>query len=89
MGPNMSTAGTSQGGSAHGSVVGGGGASPAALVLPTQRMVPILESSSSAQSVVDTKATAFRACMICPAGGVLTSDGKNVKLSGGVRMILT
>lgn len=90
MGPNMSTAGTSQGGSAHGSVVGGGGASPGGVGLTDSKNGSDTQSSSSAQSVVDTKATGVQGMHdLSLAGGVLTSNGKNVKLSGGVRMILS
>jgi hypothetical protein len=40
--------------------------------------------------VVDTKATGVQGMHdLSLAGGVLTSNGKNVKLSGGVRMILS
>jgi len=84
MGPNMSTAGTSAGGS-------GAGASPTAagVDLTNTKNGSNMESSSTAQSVIDVKATGVQGIdNLQLDNGVLTSKGKNVKLSGGVRMIV-
>jgi len=84
MGPNMSTAGTSAGGS-------GAGASPTAagVGLTNTKNGSNMESSSTAQSVIDVKATGVQGIdNLQLDNGVLTSKGKNVKLSGGVRMIV-
>jgi hypothetical protein len=79
-GPNMATAGTSAGGS-------GGGASPAGVGLTNTKSGSDMQSSSSAQPVIDTKATGVRGIdNLQLDNGVLTSKGKNVKLGSGVRM---
>jgi hypothetical protein len=82
MGPNMSTAGTSAGGS-------GAGASPAGIGLTNTKNGSNMQSSSTAQSAMDMKATGVQGIdNLQLDNGVLTSKGKNVKVSGGVRMIV-
>ncbi len=94
MGPNMSTAGTSQGGSAHGSLVGGGvaspsGVSPGGVGIPDSKTGSDMESSSSAP-VMNPKATGVQGVHdLSLENGILTSKGKNVKLNGGVRIIVS
>jgi hypothetical protein len=81
-GPNMATAGTSAGGSAA-------GASPAGVGLTNTKNGSDMQSSSSGQLVLDVKATGVRGVdNLQLDNGVLSSKGKNVKLSGGVRMIV-
>jgi hypothetical protein len=81
-GPNMANAGTSQGGS-------GGGASPAGVGLTNAKNGSNMQSSSNGQAVMDMKATGVQGLdNLQLDNGVLTSKGKNVKLGGGVRMIV-
>lgn len=90
MGPNMANAGTSQGGSAHGSTVGGGGVSSGGIGLPDSKTGSDTQASSSAQPVMDPKATGVQGMHdLSLANGVLTSNGKNVKLGGGVRIVVS
>lgn len=90
MGPNMASAGTSQGGSAHGSTVGGGGVSSGGVGVTDSKTGSDTQSSSSAQPVMDPKASGVQGMHdLSLADGVLTSKGKNVKLGGGVRIIVT
>lgn len=91
MGPNMSTAGTSQGGSMGGGGAGGGltGVNPGGIGVTNSKSGSDTQSSSTAQSVTDAKATGVQGMdNLQLNNGVLTSKGKNVKLSGGVRMIV-
>jgi hypothetical protein len=88
MGPNMSTAGTSAGGSAGGpgpgaaSLSGGVGLTDAKTGSDTQ-------SASTPQAMMDMKATGVQGVHdLQLENGVLTSKGKNVKLGGGVRLIV-
>jgi hypothetical protein len=86
--PNMATMGTSGGGSAHGSTVGGGGVSPGGVGLTNTKTGSDTQSSSG-QVVMDTKAVGVQGMHDLQLdNGVLTSKGKNVKLGGGVRMIV-
>jgi hypothetical protein len=88
-GPNMATMGTSQGGSAHGSTVGGGGVSPGGVGLTNTKTGAETQSSSTAQPTVDPKAAGVQGMHdLSLDKGVLTSKGKNVKLGSGVRMIV-
>lgn len=81
MGPNMATAGTSAGGS------GGGGGSAGVGITNTKSGSDM--QSSSGQIVMDTKAVGVRGMHdLQLENGVLSSKGKNVKLGGGVRMIV-
>ena len=95
MAPNMASAGTSQGGSARGSTVGGGVSSPAGVSsggvgVTDSKTGSDTQSSSSAQPVMDPKASGVQGMHdLSLADGVLTSKGKNVKLGGGVRIIVT
>jgi hypothetical protein len=89
MGPNMATAGTSQGGSVGGSTVGGGGVSPGGVGLTNTRTGADTEASSTAQVVVDPKATGVQGMHdLSLNNGALTSKGKNVKLGSGVRIVV-
>ncbi len=82
MGPNMATAGTSQGGSGAGGGSGGVG-------LTNTKNGSNMESSSVPQAAMDTKAVGVQGMHDLQLdNGVLTSKGKNVKLGGGVRMIV-
>ena len=82
MGPNMATAGTSAGGSGAGAGSGGVGITGA-------KAGSDMQSSSSGQVVVDTKAVGVQGMHdLQLENGVLSSKGKNVKLGGGVRMIV-
>ena len=88
-GPNMAAMGTSQGGSAHGSTVSGGGVSPGGVGLTNTKSGSDTQSSSTSQTVMDMKATRVQGMdNLQLDNGVLTSKGKNVKLGGGVRMIV-
>lgn len=81
MGPNMATAGTSQGGS-------GAGGSSAGVGLTNTKAGSNMETTSS-QPVVDTKATGVQGMHdLSLDNGVLSSKGKNVKLNGGVRLVI-
>jgi hypothetical protein len=82
MGPNMATAGTSAGGSGAGGSSGGVG-------LTDTKSGSNMQSSSAAQAAMDPKAMGVQGIHDLELqNGVLTSKGKNVKLGGGVRMIL-
>src|SRR5215469_10237112 len=82
MGPNMASAGASAGGSGAGAGSGGVGLTNATNGSNTQ-------SSSPTQAVVDVKATGVQGIRDLQLdNGTLTSKGKNVKLGGGVRMII-
>jgi len=81
-GPNMSTAGTSQGGSMA-------GVSPGGIGITNSKSGSDTQSSSTPQRVIDPKATGVQGIHdLQLENGVLTSKGKNVKLGGGVRMIV-
>ncbi len=82
MGPNMATMGTSQGGS-------GGGVSPGGVGLTDTKSGSDMQSSSTSHTVMDMKASGVQGMdNLQLDNGVLTSKGKNVKLGGGVRMIV-
>jgi len=89
-GPNMATMGTSQGGSAGGAgSPGSAPANPGGVGLTNTKNGSDMRSSSTAQSAMDMKATGVQGIdNLQLDNGVLTSKGKNVKLGGGVRMIL-
>ena len=88
MGPNMATMGTSAGGSVHGSTVGGGGVSPGGTGL-TNTTSGSDTQSSNGQAVVNVKAEGVQGMHdLSLDKGVLTSKGKNVKLGGGVRLVV-
>ena len=82
MGPNMSTMGTSAGGSAGGASAGAA-SSGAIGISDTHSDAP------KSQPTMDTKATGVQGMHdLQLENGVITSKGKNVKLGGGVRMIV-
>jgi len=82
MGPNMATAGTSQGGSMQ-------GVSPAGIGLTNSKSGSDTQSSSTPQTVMNMKATGVQGIHdLQLEKGVLTSRGKNVKLTSGVRMVV-
>jgi hypothetical protein len=81
MGPNMATAGTSQGGSGAGGSSGGVGIS-------NSKSGSNLESSAG-QDAMDMKFTGVQGVHdLTLDNSTLKSKGKNVKLGGGVRMIV-
>jgi hypothetical protein len=81
MGPNMATAGTSQGGSGAGGSSGGVGIS-------NTKSGSNLESSGG-QDAMDMKFTGVQGVHdLTLDNSTLKSKGKNVKLGGGVRMIV-
>jgi hypothetical protein len=90
MGPNMATMGTSAGGTGAGGKPGpgGAGASPSGGVgLTDSKTGADTQSSSKPQAVIDVKAVGVQGLHgLQLDNGVLTSKGKNVKLSSGVRM---
>jgi len=87
-GPNMATMGTSGGGSAHGSTVGGGGVSSGGIGITSTKNGAETQSSSG-QVVMDTKAVGVQGMHdLQLENGVLTSKGKNVKLGSGVRLVV-
>jgi hypothetical protein len=87
--PNMSTMGTSQGGSMRGSIVGGGGVSPGGTGITNTKTGSDTESSSKPEPVADPKSVGVQGIDNLQLNdGVLTSKGKNVKLGNGVRMIV-
>lgn len=89
MGPNMASAGTSQGGSAHGSTVGGGGVSSGGVGITNSNSGSNTESAAG-QSVMDMKYNGVQGMHdLSLDNGVLTSKGKNVKLGNGVRLVLS
>ncbi len=80
-GPNMASAGTSQGGSGAGGGSGGVGITNSN---PGSNM-----ESSGGQAVMDMKASGVQGVHdLSLDNGVLTSKGKNVKLNGGVRLVV-
>lgn len=89
-GPNMSTMGTSQGGSAGG--VGPGGASSGmspGIGVTNAKTGSDTRSSSPSQPVMDRSSVGVQGMHdLDLKDGILTSKGKNVKLGGGVRMIV-
>ena len=90
-GPNMSTMGTSRGGSVGGAGPGGAaGTSPGGGVgITDTKNGSDMQSSSTAQSAADPKSVGVKGMHdLDLKDGVLTSKGKNVKLGGGVRMIV-
>jgi hypothetical protein len=90
-GPNMATAGTSQGGSAGGVGPGGApaGVNPGGIGITNAKNGSNTQSSSMAQPVIDTRATGVQGLdNLQLDNGVLTSKGKNVKLGSGDRMIV-
>jgi hypothetical protein len=83
-GPNMSTMGTSAGGSMKG---GGGGSNMGAITNP--KTGADTQSSSRPEPVADPKSVGVQGIDNLQLNdGVLTSKGKNVKLGNGVRMII-
>ncbi len=81
MGPNMATAGTSQGGS-------GAGAGPSTVGVTNANIGSNMESSNS-QAVMNMKATGVQGMHdLSLDNGVLSSKGKNVKLREGVRLVV-
>jgi hypothetical protein len=81
--------GTSAGGSAHGNTVTGGGVSPGGVGLTDTKNGSNMQSSSTPQAGMDTKAKGVQGMHGLELdNGVLSSKGKNVKLDGGVRMIV-
>ena len=89
MGPNMATAGTSQGGSMGGSSVGGGGVSSGGIGITNSKSGSDTNSSSSAQPAMNVNATGVQGMHdLSLDNGVLVSKGKNVKLGSGVRIVI-
>ncbi len=87
MGPNMADAGTSAGGSARGSTVGGGGINSGGVGLTNTSGGS--NASSSPQAVMDMKFNGVQGIHdLSLENGVLSSKGKNVKLGGGVRLVV-
>jgi hypothetical protein len=81
MGPNMASAGTSQGGSGAGGGSGGVG-------ITNANNGSDMESSNG-QPVINMKATGVQGMHdLSLDNGVLSSRGKNVKLGGGVRIVV-
>jgi hypothetical protein len=88
-GPNMSTMGTSNGGSMRGSLAGGGGVSPGGVGLTDTKNGSDTQSSSKSEPVADPKSVGVHGMHDLDLdNGVLSSKGKNVKLGDGVRMIV-
>ena len=86
--PNMSTAGTSLGGSQ-----GGGGLGAAAnaggVGVTNSKSGSDMQSASTGKSVMDSKSTGVQGIHDLQLdNGVLTSKGKQVKLVNGIRMIV-
>jgi|SRR5581483_6125875 len=80
-GPDMSSAGTSRGGS-------GGGANPAGIGITDSKAGSNLESAGG-QAVMDPKASGVHGIHdLSLENGVLNSKGKSVKLGSGVRVIV-
>ncbi len=87
MGPNMATAGTSAGGSARGSTVGGGGVNSGGVGLTNTTGGS--NESTGPQTVMDMKFNGVQGMHdISLDNGVLSSKGKNVKLGSGVRVVV-
>jgi hypothetical protein len=81
-GPNMSTMGTSQGGS-------GAGGGSAGVGITNAKTGSNTQSSSMPEPVADPKSVGVQGIdNLQLSDGVLTSKGKNVKLGNGVRMIV-
>jgi len=81
-GPNMATAGTSQGGSM-------GGVSPGGIGITNAKTGSNMESSSTSQAVINLKASGVQGMRgLSLDNGAITSKGKDVKLGGGVRMVV-
>jgi hypothetical protein len=90
-GPNMATAGTSQGGSMGGGGAGGSlsGVNPGGIGITNSKTGSDTQSASNPQSSVDPKATGVQGMHdLQLENGVLTSKGKNVKLGSGVRLVV-
>jgi hypothetical protein len=88
IGPNMSTAGTSAGGSAGGPGLGAASQS-GGVGITDAKSGSDTQSTSRPQAVMDMKATGAQGMdNLQLDNGVLTSKGKNVKLGDGVRMIV-
>ena len=82
-GPNMSTMGTSAGGSAGGAALGAASQAGGVGITDTHNDTP------KPQRVMDVKATGVQGMNdLQLENGVITSKGKNVKLDGGVRMVV-
>lgn len=80
--PNMATTGTSQGGSK-------GGMSSAGIGITNAKSGSNMEAPSNPQDVMNLKATGVQGMHdLSLDNGVITSKGKNVKLGGGVRMVV-
>lgn len=89
MGPNMSTMGTSAGGSAHGSTVGGGGVSSGGVGITNSTAGADAQSGSGPQVTLDTKATGVQGMRdLQLEDGMVFSKSKNVKLGSGVRIVV-
>jgi hypothetical protein len=88
IGPNMSTAGTSAGGSAGGPGLGAASQS-GGVGITDAKSGSDTQSTSRPQAVMDVKATGVQGMdNLQLNNGVLTSKGKNVKLGDGVRMVV-
>jgi len=90
-GPNMATAGTSQGGSMGGVGPGGAptGVNPGGIGITNAKTGSNTESSSNSQAVMNLKATGVQGIHgLSLDNGAITSKGKNVKLGDGVRMVV-
>jgi hypothetical protein len=88
MGPNMSTAGTSAGGSAGGPGLGAASLS-GGVGLTNVKSGSDTQSTSRPQVVMDMKAKGVQGMdNLQLDNGVLTSKGKSVKLGAGVRMVV-
>ena len=90
-GPNMATAGTSNGGSMGGAGAGGGlsGVNPGGIGITNAKSGSDTQSSSNPQSVIDPKAMGVQGMHdLQLENGVLSSNGKNVKLGSGVRLVV-
>ncbi len=82
-GPNMSTMGTSAGGSAGGATLGAASQAGGVGITDTHNDTP------KSQLVTDVKATGVQGMPdLQLENGVVTSKGKSVKLNGGVRMVV-
>lgn len=80
--PDMADAGTSAGGSMK-------GAGASAVGITNAKNGSNMESSSNPQNVMNLKATGVQGMHdLSLDNGVITSKGKNVKLGGGVRMVV-
>jgi len=87
-GPNMATAGTSRGGSMGGSNLGAPSLA-GGVGITDAKSGSEAESSSKARPVMDPNSTGVQGMHdLSLDNGVLTSKGKQVKLGGGVRMLV-